>query len=109
MSVKVSFDPDCDRQLAGLVFIYDTAHWHYLYITNKCGKKVCRVLSCDKGSLVYNDNEITLFSEWTYLTAKLQKGRLAFFADGRLVLDNIDASILSDEYIHPFFYYQTES
>lgn len=100
VSVNVLFDPECDRHLAGLVFIYDTAHWHYLYITKKDKKKICKVLSCDKGSLIYHDNEIEVNENCTELKAILKDGRIDFFANGKSVEKNIDASILSDEHIY---------
>lgn len=100
VSVKVSFEPETERHLAGLVFIYDTNHWHYLYITKKDGKKVCRVLSCNKGSLNYYDGEVEVDKSTPLLKAILKDKKIAFFIDDELVEENIDASILSDEYIH---------
>lgn len=100
VSVNVCFEPDCDRQMAGLVFIYDTAHWHYLYLTKKDGKKICKVLSCDRGGLIYYDNEVEIGENRIVLKARLKDKKIDFFADGNLVEDNIDASILSDEHIH---------
>ncbi len=100
VSVNVFFEPDCDRHLAGLVFIYDTAHWHYLYITKKENKKICKALSCDKGSLIYYDNEVEVVDEWVKLSAIVKNNNIAFFANDKLVEENIDASILSDEHIY---------
>lgn len=100
VSVKVFFEPECDRHLAGLVFIYDTVHWHYLYITNKNGKKVCKVLSCDNGKLIYYDSEVEIEGEWIELSAIVKNTNIAFFANGKLIEENVDASILSDEHIH---------
>lgn len=100
VSVNVSFEPDNDRQMTGLVFIYDTSHWHYLYITKKHGKKICKVLSCDDRKLIYYDNEIEVNSEWVMLSARLCDNKITFFADGKLLEDNVDASILSDEHIY---------
>lgn len=99
-SVEISFEPDNDRQLAGLVLIYDTAHWHYLYITKKDGKKTCKVLSCDGGGLIYYDNEVEVGKNGAVLKAIIKDKRLQFFADGNLVCDNVDATILSDEHIY---------
>ncbi len=100
VSVNVSFEPDCDRQLAGLVFIYDTSHWHYLYITKKHGKKICKVLSCDRGSLIYYDNEVDIGENWTELKARVKDKKIDFFANNKLVQNSVDASVLSDEHIH---------
>lgn len=100
VSTCVEFCPDNDRHMAGLVFIYDTAHWHYFYITKKDGKKVCKVLSCDNKMLIYYDNEKAVGENAVVLSAKLKDNKLTFLADGELVADNIDASILSDEHIH---------
>lgn len=100
VSVKVGFEPDCDRQLAGLVFIYDTSHWHYLYITKKDGKKICKVLTCDNKRLIYYDNEVETGAEGVMLSARLKNKKIEFFADGKTVEKNVDASILSDEHIY---------
>lgn len=99
-SVSVSFEPECDRHMAGLVFVYDTSHWHYLYITKKQGRKICKVLSCDDRKLIYYDNETEVNSEWVMLSARLRDNKIDFFADGRIVEERIDASILSDEHIY---------
>lgn len=75
-------------------------HWHYLYITNKNGKKVCKVLSCDKGKLIYYDSEVEIEGEWIELSAIVKNTNIAFLANGKLIEENVDASILSDEHIH---------
>ncbi len=100
VSVEVSFEPDNDRQMTGLVFIYDTSHWHYLYVTKKGSKKVCRLLSCDERRLIYYENEAEAEGEWIKLSAKLKDNKIDFFAEGRLLEEGIDASILSDEHIY---------
>lgn len=98
--VNVCFEADNDRQTAGVVFIYDTAHWHYLYITKKDGKKICKVLTCDNRRLIYYDNEVETDLEWVMLSATLRDNKIDFFADGKIVKGDIDASILSDEHIY---------
>lgn len=99
VSCKVTFFPKSDRQMAGLVFFYDTAHWHYMYVTKKNGKNVVKVLSCDNRQLLYYPAE-TEVSDTVILSAKLNDNTIEFFADGKLVKDNIDASILTDEHVY---------
>ncbi|MBQ8002130.1 MAG: family 43 glycosylhydrolase [Clostridia bacterium] len=100
ISINVLFRPDNDRQTAGLVLIYDTCHWHYLYITKKRGKNVCKILSCDRGELIYYDEEYPLEAPDAVLAARLENSKLSFFAQGKCIKEGLDASILSDEYVH---------
>ncbi len=100
VSTCVLFEPENERQLSGLIFIYDTSHWHYLYITKKNGRKICKVLSCDNRNLIYYDNEVEINEGWVILSAALKDNKIAFFADGKSVEKNVDASILSDEHIY---------
>lgn len=99
VSCKVTFCPKSDRQMAGLVFFYDTSHWHYMYVTIKDGKNVVKVLSCDNRQLVYYPAEAEV-SDSVILSAKLKDNTIEFFADGKLIMDNIDASILTDEHVY---------
>lgn len=100
VSTRVFFDADSDRHMAGLVFIYDTSHWHYLYVTKKNDQRVCKALSCDDRKLIYYDNEIKTDCDYVDLSAKLKDNKITFFADGNMVADNIDASILTDEHVY---------
>lgn len=100
VSTYVYFDPDNDRHMAGLIFIYDTSHWHYLYITKKDGKKICKVLTCDDKKMIYHDNEVDINIDFVLLSARLCNNKIEFFADDKIVEGNVDASILSDEHIH---------
>ncbi len=94
----ITFDADNDRQLAGIVYIYDTKHWHYLYMTRSCGEMVAKLLSCDNGGILYYDEEIKV-KNTALLSAKVENGNINFYVDGKLLKDKVDASILSDEHI----------
>lgn len=55
VTTRLCFEPEWEKHMAGLVFIYDTAHWHYLYVSrnNKTRKKEINILSCDNRSISY--------------------------------------------------------
>ena len=95
----IDFDAENDRQLAGLTLIYDTCHWHYLYITKGDGFKVAKLLSCDKGSLTYYSEQLKI-SEKAILSVKIENGKAAFYVNKELLKADVDMSILSDEHIH---------
>lgn len=70
-----------------------------MYVTKKNGKNVVKVLSCDNRQLLYYPAE-TEVGDTVILSAKLKDKAIAFFADGKLIKDNIEASILTDEHFY---------
>ncbi len=97
VETKLTFSPQNDRQMAGLVFIYDTNHWHYLYMTKKNANMV-KLLSCDKGKLTYYENEAEV-ENTAVLKAEVKNNLIDFFVNDEKVFENISAEILSDEHI----------
>lgn len=55
VTTKLRFEPEWEKHMAGLVFIYDTGHWHYLYVSrsNTAGKKEINILTCDNRKMSY--------------------------------------------------------
>lgn len=55
VTTKLRFEPDWEKHMAGLVFIYDTDHWIYCYVTrnNETKVKEINVLVCDDRKLSY--------------------------------------------------------
>ncbi len=108
VTAKLTFEPEWEKHLAGLVFIYDTCHWHYLYVSrnNLTKAKEIYVLTCDNGKLYYPMKEPITIKENTpvELRGTIDGGRLLFaYNDGegfKSVGFELDINILSDRHIH---------
>lgn len=105
-SACVEFAPDTFRQMAGLICIYDTNNFYYLYISNEdeSGKSI-GILKCDNGSFEYplDSGASAAGIHRVYLKVEVNYERLQFFysMDERKwekLGPIFDASILSDEY-----------
>jgi xylan 1,4-beta-xylosidase len=105
----VEFEPDSNRQAAGLVCFYDTDHYYYLRITRDArGGKCLGVIACDKGNIRRQLERDLMIEGWRqcFLKAQIRRDELQFFysRDGLEWLPIgpvLDASKLSDEYCHP--------
>lgn len=107
VTTKLTFEPESEKHLAGLVFIYDTCHWHYVYLTrgSVSGEKEMRVLSCDGKRLIYPSKGIKIKdTEAVELRGSVNGDSLQFsFNAGEgfcLIGGKLDINILSDEHVH---------
>ena len=103
-TVRLSFEPDCEKHLAGLVLFYDTCHWHYLYVTRSGGVKQVRALSCDNKRLSYPSGFVAVPENADIeLRAEIDGARLRFYAGAGAgltpVCGELDMTILTDEHV----------
>ena len=107
VSTCLEFKPENFQQMAGLVFYYNTGHYHYLHVTvaNDGTSCVATVASSDNFELSIAGGGVDVTgAETVWLKGVLDGHALHFFAsrDGEYfeqVGDVLDASILSDDYI----------
>lgn len=98
VETKVIFSPDSEKQLAGIMLMYDTSHWIYFYITKGNGGNEARTLICDNGGLIYSDCAVKVGEE-AILRCEAVDNRLRFFADTERSGEEIDLTILSDDHV----------
>ncbi len=107
VTTKLIFEPEWEKHLAGLVFIYDTAHWHYLYVSrnNVTKKKEVNILTCDNRKMSYPlPATVTVQEDVPIELRGFVKGaRLQFaYNDGsgfRNIGESLDINILTDEHV----------
>lgn len=105
VTTSLEFKPDNFLQMAGLIFYYNTSHFHYLHVSANKGKKVLKVISYDNFNAIEEaEVEIPDFDK-IILKGILDKGELQFFYSlyeeeiFRPIGNVLDASILSDDYV----------
>lgn len=85
VSTTLTFEPDCEKHLAGLIVIYNTSYWYYAYVTrSEGGRKCVSLLGCDGGRLLY-PSALVPISECVpvTLTAEINGDTLRFsYCDG---------------------------
>ncbi len=102
---KIEYTPENYHQTAGLICLYDTDNFFYLYLTRgEDGKKYLSILTSDLGQISYPSGAGIPVSEGTlFLRAEVKNDQLRFLwsydekewtAVGRM----FDCSILSDDY-----------
>ena len=104
---ELEFEPSNFLHMAGLVFYYNTGHYHYLNITadNNGLNKYISIISSDNFTMSFQEKLIQITdNKKIILKGSLRKEKLQFFVS----FDNIsfqslgnelDASILSDDYV----------
>ncbi len=107
ISTRLAFEPECEKHLAGLVLIYDTCHWHYVYVT-RSGVRQVRVLTCDEKRLYYPEGVVAVpDGNDIILRAEINGAELRFYCDGgqgeRPVGDPLNMNILTDEHVYMGF------
>lgn len=108
VTTKLRFEPDWEKHLAGLVFIYDTCHWHYCYVSrsNETKKKELNVLTCDNKKLSYPLAETVPIKEGVPIELRgVVKGEALQFmySDGggfKKIGGELDINILTDEHVY---------
>lgn len=107
VTTKLYFEPDWEKHMAGLVFFYDTSHWHYFYLSrgNQSKKRELNILTCDNRKLQYPLKQCAEVSESgaLLLRAAVRGGTLQFSYDDGAGFCNIgtplDVNILTDEHV----------
>ena len=106
VKTKLDFQPESFQQMAGLVFYYNTSHFHYLHITFNGTDRMLSVITCDKGRFTEPLEEPVLLPGagevglgGTFLHDRI---RFMFNTEGtewRQIGPPLDGSILSDDYV----------
>lgn len=107
VTTKLWFEPDWEKHLAGLVFIYDTAHWHYFYVSrnNVTHTKELNILTCDNRKISYPLNKTVAVRENVPVELRgIVKGAVLRFEynDGegfKSIGGELDINILTDEHV----------
>ncbi len=107
VTVALEFDPQHFQHMAGLIFYYNTGHYHYAFMTaNSDGsKQYLSIISCDNFKMTFQEELVAITShEKIQLQGEMNKDQLQFFYNlgqdkfkplGTL----LDASILSDDHV----------
>lgn len=105
LETVVDFHPATHRQLAGITGYYNTANWHYAYLSRADdGRRLLEVLSCDSGRRqAYPEAVVDVGAAGTVGLRATFDGpvlRFAYDTGGgwRDLPIDLDATILSDEY-----------
>ena len=108
-STCVEFAPETYQQLAGLMAFYSTDNFYYAFLTKtEHADLALGLMASDKGSVYYPvEKEIDVSHlERVYLRVEIDGAKLRFYRseDGEEwfpLWDELDASVLSDEYAVP--------
>ena len=106
-STKVEFDPQNFQQMAGLVFYYNTGHYHYAYIAGNYDGSVkwLSVVSSDNYQMDFQDELVDVTAQDTIIIrGEMNRDKLQFSysVDGenfKTLGKMLNASILSDDYV----------
>ena len=106
-ATEIEFSPENFQQLAGLVFYYNTGHYHYAYISGNYdgSKKWLSVLTADNFEMTFQDELIEITQAYSIvLKGEMNRDKLQFFYsnDGEQFIplgEELDAGILSDDYV----------
>ncbi len=108
VATSLEFDPNDILEMAGLVFYYNTGHYHYLHITSNYGgtKKLLRIISSDHFEMSEQVQEIDITGQRNIiLKGILDHDKLQFYysidqeENFFPIGETLDASILSDDYV----------
>ncbi len=103
----LTFEPKNEKHTAGLIVMYDTSHWHYMYVTrdNATGEKCVNTLTCNHHKLEYTHEQAQI-RENTAVTLKayIDGNTLQFTCDDgtgeKPVGGAKDMRVVADENIH---------
>ncbi|MEQ9299603.1 MAG: hypothetical protein RIF33_13605 [Cyclobacteriaceae bacterium] len=104
---KIDFQPTTFQQMAGLVFYYNTSHFHYLHITlSQEGRRILYIITCDKFRFTEHTEHLIELPDTgeVFLKGHFHKASLQFLyglkPDAWTKVGNeLDGSILSDDYV----------
>ncbi len=107
-STSLEFQPETILEMAGLVFYYNTGHYHYLHVTSdyEGTKRLLRVISSDHFEMYEQEREIEIPQDvHPVLKGVLDHSELQFYYSideektFKSIGQTLDASILSDDYV----------
>ncbi|WP_422080998.1 glycoside hydrolase family 43 protein [Ulvibacterium sp.] len=107
VTTSIDFRPENMLHMAGLVFYYNTGHYHYAYITsNDSGtQKYLGVISSDNFKMSFQEKLVAVRDEESILLrGEMNRDKLQFYFGlgedkfEKLGLE-LDAAILSDDYV----------
>ncbi len=107
-STSIEFEPVNIHEMAGLVFYYNTGHYHYLHVTSNYEgtQKLLRVITSDHFEMIEQKQQVDITGQLNVvLKGVLNHGELQFYysIDQEQTFlpigEVLDASILSDDYI----------
>ncbi len=106
-TTAVNFSPENFQQMAGLVFYYNTGHYHYVYITanNTLGKRYLSIISSDNFEMSFQEELVFLEENTTVFLRGIMKAKILQFywssddENYHMLGEALDASILSDDYV----------
>lgn len=83
IETKLEFDPECEKHMAGLIIMYDTGHWHYLYVSrsNDTDEKTVNTLTCNHHKLEYTHEQETISDGSVILKGYINENSLQFAYD----------------------------
>lgn len=106
VTTKLYFEPEWEKHLAGMVFMYDTDHWIYCYVTrnNETKAKEINVIVCDNRKLSYPATHIQIRENAPVeLRATVKGSELYFYynygSGFKSVGGAVNINILTDEHI----------
>lgn len=102
VSTELQFKPGAPEEMAGLVFYYNSGHYHYLQLTSEGGLKL-RVITCDRRKEILIA-ETSVASDPIQLKGHFIRNAIRFFwkqqdQDWQAIGETLDGSILSDDYV----------
>lgn len=102
---KMEFEPQSDRQMAGILYFYDEEDFYYLRVTREGDKKILDIMQVDRGQLNFKNSEKVVLRKtspvWLRVEIHKTKGQFYFSEDGedwREAGRNWEADKISDEY-----------
>ena len=101
----MEFEPQSDRQMAGILYFYDEEDFYYLRVTREGDKKILDIMQVDRGQLNFKNSEKVVLRKtspvWLRVEIHKTKGQFYFSEDGedwREAGRNWEADKISDEY-----------
>ncbi|MDW3192884.1 MAG: glycoside hydrolase family 43 protein [Cytophagales bacterium] len=99
---ELQFKPGSSEEMAGLVFYYNSGHYHYLHLTFDKGRKL-KIITCDRR----NEKvvaESPIIDGPIQLKGQFIRNAIRFFwkqagGDWNAIGETLDGSILSDDYV----------
>lgn len=102
VKTELQFKPDRAEEMAGLVFYYNSGHYHYLHVSFEENRQL-RVIACDRGveQLV---TAIPIGDGPIHLKGRFIRNAIRFYwkqegSDWSPIGETLDGSILSDDYV----------
>lgn len=107
VTTYLEFEPSSFQQMAGLIFYYNTYHFHYLHLsTDESTHRLLNIVTCDKHKFTEPlDDPIDIGKGvGVLLKAEMRRESLQFYYaltenDWHPIGPVLDASILSDDYV----------